>query len=64
MRASVKKRTYNLDVHVIGKVRRLFDAKTDSEAIRRALQKTIEDREIQDSLDSLLSRGRFNATYR
>ena len=36
------------------RVRRLFDAKTDTEAIGRALHKAITDREVEDSLEALL----------
>ncbi|HLC20991.1 MAG TPA: type II toxin-antitoxin system VapB family antitoxin [Candidatus Methylomirabilis sp.] len=64
MKATVKKKTYNLDGEVIEKVRRLFNAKTDTEAIQRALQKAIEDREIEESLDRLLKEGRFRTVYR
>ena len=64
MKATVKKKTYNLDGEMIEKVRRLFNAKTDTEAIQKALQKTIEDWEIQESLDTLLREGRFRTIYR
>ena len=43
---------------------RLFDAKTDTEAIGRALHKAITDREIEDSLEALLREGRFRTLYR
>ena len=59
MKATVKKKTYNLDEEMIDKVRRLFGVKTDTEAIQKALQKTLEDQEIQDSLDKLLREGHF-----
>ena len=59
MKATVKKKTYNLDEEMIDKVRRLFSVKTDTEAIQKALQKTLEDQEIQDSLDKLLREGHF-----
>jgi len=59
MKATVKKKTYNLDEEMIDKVRRLFNVKTDTEAIQKALQKTLEDQEIQDSLDKLLREGHF-----
>jgi hypothetical protein len=49
---------------MIEAVRRLFDAKTDTEAIQRALQKAIEDREVEDALDTLLKEGRFRTLYR
>jgi hypothetical protein len=64
MKATVKKKTYNLDEEMIGKVRRLYNAKTDTEAIQRALQKSLEDLEIQESLDKLLREGRFRTIYR
>ncbi|MBI2554465.1 MAG: hypothetical protein HYV92_08625 [Candidatus Rokubacteria bacterium] len=64
MKATVRKKTYNLDAEMIEKVRRLFNAKTDTEAIRTALRKAVEDREIQESLDALLREGRFRTIYR
>jgi hypothetical protein len=64
MRSSVKKKTYNLDEAMIERVRRLFDAKTDTEAIQRALQKAITDREIEESLEALLREARFRTLYR
>ncbi len=53
-----------LRAQVIEKVRRLFNAKTDTEAIQRALQKAVEDREIEGALDRLLKGGRFRTVYR
>jgi hypothetical protein len=64
MKATIKKKTYNLDEKMIGEARRLFKAKTDTEAIQKALQKAIEDREIEGSLDKLLKEGRFRTIYR
>ena len=64
MKAAVKKKTYNLDEGMIEKARRLFNVKTDTEAIQRALQKTIDDREIEESLDGLIKKGRFRTVYR
>jgi hypothetical protein len=64
MKATVRKKTYNLDGEMIEKVRRLFNAKTDTQAIQEALRKAIEDREIQDSVDALLREGRFRTIYR
>ena len=64
MKATVKKKTHNLDGEMIEKVRRLFNAKTDTEAIQKALQKAIEDQEIQDALDKLLKEGRLRTLYR
>lgn len=64
MTATVKKKTYNLDGAMIERVRQLFNAKTDTEAIQKALQKAVEDQEIQDALDTLLQEGRFRTIYR
>lgn len=64
MKATVKKKTYNLDGEMIEKVRRLLNAKTDTEAIQQALRKAVEDREIEESLDRLLKEGRFRTVYR
>jgi hypothetical protein len=63
VRATVRKKTYNLDEAMIEKARRLFHAKTDTEAIQKALQKVVEDQEIQEALDSLLKEGRFRTIY-
>lgn len=64
MKVTVRKKTYNLDAEMIEKVRQLFNAKTDTEAIQAALRKAVEDREIQESLDVLLREGRFRTIYR
>jgi hypothetical protein len=64
MKAGVKKKTYNLDGNMIEKVRRLFNAKTDTEAIQQALRKAVENQEIEESLDRLLKEGRFRTVYR
>ena len=53
MKATVKKKTYNLDGEMIAKVRRLLNAKTDTEAIQRALRKAIEDREIEEQVNQM-----------
>ena len=55
MESSVKKKTYNLDSELIEKVRRVFHAKTDTEAIQRALQKAVDDAEIQGALGRVIS---------
>lgn len=64
MKANIRKRTYNLDGDMIDRVRRLYDAKTDTEAIQKALRKAIDDREIEDALDALLRAGKFRTVYR
>ncbi len=64
MKATVRKKTYNLNGEMIEKVRRLFNAKTDTEAIQQALRKAVEDREVEESLDKLLKGGRFRTVYR
>ena len=64
MKSTVRKKTYNLDGEMIDRVRRLYNAKTDTEAIQTALRKALEDREIEDALDVLLKAGRFRTIYR
>ena len=64
MAANIRKRTYNLDGEMIGRVRRLYDARTDTEAIQKALRKAIDDKEIEGALDTLLRAGRFRTLYR
>jgi hypothetical protein len=64
MSTAVRKKTYNLDEEKIEQVRRLFHAKTDTEAIHRALQKTLEDHAIEQALEQLLRNGRFRSVYR
>ena len=60
---AIKKRTYNLDGNLIARARKILDAKTDTEAIQRALQKTIEDAELEKALDRLLRLGQFRKIY-
>jgi len=64
VKSTVRKKTYNLDGEMIDRVRRLYNAKTDTEAIQTALRKALEDREIEDALDALLKAGRFRTIYR
>ena len=64
MKTTVKKKTYNLDSTLIEKARRLFSVKTETEAIQKALQKAVDDQEIQDSLEALLKEGHFRAIYK
>ena len=64
MKTTVKKKTYNLDSAMIEKAQRLFGAKTETEAIKKALQKAIDDQEIHDSLEALLKEGRFRTLYK
>jgi Arc/MetJ family transcription regulator len=64
MRSALKKKTYNLDGEMIEKVRRLLHVKTDTEAIHKALEKTLEDGQIEEALDALLHDGRFRTVYR
>ena len=61
---ALKKKTYNLDETLIERARRALDAKTDTDAINRALQRTIDEREIEERLDALLRAGRFRTRYR
>ena len=60
----MRKKTYRLDRAIVGRVRRLYGGKTDTEAILKALQNAIEDRRIEEALDALLKKGRFRTVYR
>ncbi len=64
MKATVRKKTYNLDEEMIEKVRRLFSVKTDTEAIQKALQKTLDDKAVEEAVEKLLREGRFRTVYR
>jgi hypothetical protein len=64
MKPTIKKKTYNLDVEILEKARRVLQARTETETIEKALEKTIRDSEIQDSLERLLREGRFRTIYR
>ncbi len=64
MRSITKKKTYNLNEDLIEQARRILDAKTETEAIRKALEKAVENRQIEESLDQLLRKGRFRTLYR
>ena len=64
MKPAVRKKTYNLDSRSIAADRRVFNAKTDTEAIQKALRKAVDDRQIEDALDRLLREGRFRTIYR
>ena len=64
VKSGVRKKTYNLDGEMIETVRRLFNVKTETEAIHKALSKAVEDRGIEESLNSLLKEGRFRTIYR
>ena len=63
MKAGRKKKTLNLDGGLIDQVRRLFNARTETEAINRALRKALDDREVEEALDAMLRKGRFRAIY-
>lgn len=64
MRSSTKKKTYNLNEDLIEQARRVLDAKTETETIRKALEKAVENRQVEESLDRLLRKGRFRTVYR
>jgi Arc/MetJ family transcription regulator len=64
MKTGVVKKTYKLDRQLVAKVRRLFKAKTTTEAVKRAIREAVENREIEKSLDKLLKEGRFRTVYR
>lgn len=63
MKAAIKKKTDTPDGEMMEKARKLFNVKTDAEAIQKAIQKSLEDQEIQETLDELLEKGRFRTIY-
>jgi hypothetical protein len=63
VKATIKKKTYAPDGEMMEKARKLFNVKTDAEAIQKAIQKSLEDQEIQGTLDALLEKGRFRTIY-
>jgi len=60
----IRRRLYRLDARLVRDARKALGARTDTEAIQRALQKAIEEREIERTLDRLLRDGRFQTIYR
>jgi len=64
VKPTVRKKTYNLDGRIVAAARRAFNAKTDTEAIQKALRKAVDDRRIANLLDRLLRDGRFRTIYR
>jgi hypothetical protein len=64
MAGATKKKTYNLDEKLIHDARKALDARTDTEAILRALRKVVDDSEVERALDRLLEAGRFHTVYR
>ena len=63
-KAGITKKTYNLDGNMIEKVRLLFNVKTNTEAIRKALSKAIEDQKIEEAFNKLLKEGQFRTIYK
>ena len=64
LKSAVRKKTYNLDSGLIEKVRGLYNVRTETEAIQKALLSAVENREIEESLERLLKEGRFRTIYR
>ena len=64
VKASARRKTRNLSGGAIKRVRRLFNAKTDTAATKSARRKTAGDPDIQKALDILLRKGRFQSIYR
>ena len=57
---SIKKKTLNLDEEKIEKVRRLFGLKTETEAIHMALERILQEAQVENSLRDLLRKVRFD----
>lgn len=64
MKPEVRTKTYTLDSRMIAAARRAFNAKTDTEAIHKALRKAIDDYEIEGALDRFLRTARFRTLDR
>jgi len=64
MASMAKKKTYNLDGELIGRARRVLEARTDTETIQRALRKVVDDAQIEKTLNALLTEGHFRSLYR
>ena len=65
-RRDLDKDTSRVDVSILGdrkKVRRKSNTMSPTEAIEKALPKNLNDREIRESLDKLLRKGRFRTIY-
>ena len=63
MKPAIRKKTYKLDGRMIAAARRAFNAKSDTEAIEKALQKAVDEHELVSCLDRLLREGRFRTMY-
>jgi hypothetical protein len=63
-KSAVQKKTYNLDSSLIERVRGLYNVRTETEAIQKALSTAVETCEIEESLEQLLKVGRFRTIYR
>jgi len=64
VKASARRKTRNLGGGTIKRIRRLFNAKTETAATKSARRKTAGDPDIQKALDNLLRKGRFRSIYR
>jgi hypothetical protein len=64
MTGRANKKTYNLDEELIRQARRVLDARTDTEAIQRALRKVVADAQIEQAFDALMTDGRFRTVFR
>jgi Arc/MetJ family transcription regulator len=63
VKPSAKKKN-KLDGQTVAAARRALKTKSDTEAIHKALQKVVTDREIEDALDRMLREGGFRTIYR
>ena len=64
MKPAARKKTYRLDGKAVAAARRALNAKNDTEAIHKALQKVVADLEIEHALDKMLRQGGFRTIYR
>ncbi len=61
MKASIKRKNYYLDEVKIKKAKKIFHAKTETEAIHRALDLVVFQQEIIKSLDKVKATGHVSS---
>ena len=57
---SVKKKTLNLDEVKIERVKRLFGLKTETDAVHLALDRLLQEAQVENTLRDLIRKGKFD----
>jgi hypothetical protein len=57
MKPSTKRKNFYLDQHLIDRARKILDVKTETQAIRAALELVVLRKEILDSLKKVAGKG-------